>query len=55
MENIAPGAAARPFWRDNCMLCSRCYHICPRHAVQYGKTTVGKGQCRMFVSGMLKK
>jgi ferredoxin len=55
MENIAPGADARPFWRDNCMLCSRCYHICPRHAVQYGKTTVGKGQCRLFVSGMLKK
>ena len=27
---------SRPHWSDNCALCLRCYHICPRHAVQYG-------------------
>lgn len=34
----------RPEWRENCAMCLRCYHICPRHAVAYGKATVGKGQ-----------
>lgn len=34
----------RPEWRDRCALCLRCYHICPQHAVAYGKATAGKGQ-----------
>ncbi len=33
-----------PRWHDNCALCLRCYHICPCHAVAYGKATEGKGQ-----------
>lgn len=34
----------RPQWGDFCALCLRCYHVCPRHAVAYGKATDGKGQ-----------
>lgn len=34
----------RPQWGELCALCLRCYHICPRHAVAYGKATEGKGQ-----------
>lgn len=34
----------RPQWGEKCALCLRCYHICPRHAVAYGKATEGKGQ-----------
>lgn len=33
-----------PRWGDRCALCLRCYHICPRRAVAYGKATDGKGQ-----------
>lgn len=33
-----------PRWAERCALCLRCYHICPRHAIAYGKTTDGKGQ-----------
>lgn len=33
-----------PEWGDNCALCLRCYHICPEHAVAYGKKTAHKGQ-----------
>lgn len=33
-----------PQWGANCALCLRCYHVCPRHAVAYGKATDGKGQ-----------
>lgn len=33
-----------PQWGDNCTMCLRCYHTCPRHAVAYGKATKGKGQ-----------
>ncbi|MBD5215637.1 MAG: 4Fe-4S binding protein [Bacteroidales bacterium] len=34
----------RPEWGGECALCLRCYHICPRRAVAYGRTTNGKGQ-----------
>lgn len=37
-------SADGPQWADNCALCLRCYHICPRHAVAYGTATDGKGQ-----------
>lgn len=33
-----------PVWGDNCAGCLACYHVCPRHAVMYGKATVNKGQ-----------
>ncbi len=37
-------ADGRPQWGSHCALCLRCYHTCPRHAVAYGKATIGKGQ-----------
>lgn len=42
MRNIGMSPAA-PVWGDNCTMCLRCYHICPRHAVAY-RFTEGKGQ-----------
>lgn len=43
MHNITM-ADGEPNWADRCALCLRCYHICPRRAVAYGKATDGKGQ-----------
>ena len=38
------GNALRPHWGADCAGCLACYHICPVHAVQYGKSTLRKGQ-----------
>lgn len=35
---------SHPRWGNHCALCLRCYHICPRHAVAYGKETARKGR-----------
>jgi len=35
-----------PKWGPACMMCLRCYHHCPAHAVKYGRHTDGKGQYR---------
>lgn len=43
MENITM-KEGRPQWHNHCALCLRCYHICPGHAVEYGKATRSKGQ-----------
>lgn len=43
MQNIRM-EGERPAWGDNCALCLRCYHYCPRHAIAYGDKTIGKGQ-----------
>lgn len=43
MENITM-KEGRPQWHNHCALCLRCYHICPEHAVEYGKATRSKGQ-----------
>lgn len=43
MHNIRMDSG-EPCWGDRCALCLRCYHICPRRAVAYGKATDGKGQ-----------
>lgn len=55
MENIAMAEAGNaanarvtPRWGDSCALCLRCYHICPAHAVCYGKETDGKGSKKVF-------
>ena len=37
-----------PVWGRKCALCLRCYHICPSHAVAYGKETDGKGQKKVM-------
>jgi ferredoxin len=33
-----------PKWNGHCTMCMGCYHHCPVNAIQYGKTTEGKGQ-----------
>lgn len=38
----------RPRWGRRCESCLACYHVCPRHAVQYGRATERKGQYRHF-------
>ncbi len=40
----AKGSA--PEWQHNghCLTCFACYHHCPRHAIEYGKRTLHKGQ-----------
>lgn len=43
MDNISM-VNGHPQWHDNCALCLRCYHLCPKHAVAYGKATINKGQ-----------
>ncbi len=34
----------KPVWGSHCAFCSRCYHQCPRHAIDYDKTARFKGQ-----------
>lgn len=34
----------KPRWHKDCIMCLRCYHICPRHAIRYGDQTDRKGQ-----------
>lgn len=41
-----------PQWKHNkkCMTCFACYHSCPKHAIQYGWMTRGKGQYHFCVN-----
>ena len=50
LENIVPDTGMRPTWGPNCALCMRCYHLCPNHAINYGRETENKGQYRYFLS-----
>ena len=34
----------KPQWGTECTMCLACYHVCPHHAIEYGKRTKGKGQ-----------
>lgn len=43
-RNISPSADGTPVWGPDCAYCLRCYHICPHHAVAYGRVTARKGQ-----------
>ena len=43
MQNITL-ENGRPVWHGHCNTCDACYHHCPKHAIQYGKSTRGKGQ-----------
>lgn len=54
MGNISMCKDRRPLWNNRCMMCSRCYHICPAHAVQYGRKTIGKGQYRRL-TGLIRQ
>lgn len=37
--------AGNPVWQNkNCTGCLRCYHNCPKRAIEWGKFTRNKGQ-----------
>lgn len=42
MGNVKVGTI--PAWGPNCAGCFGCYHVCPVHAITYGKFTARKGQ-----------
>lgn len=42
----SPATKSLPKWGPACAMCLRCYHQCPTHAINYGKSTLGKGQYR---------
>jgi NAD-dependent dihydropyrimidine dehydrogenase PreA subunit len=46
VNDIDGGFGKMPQWKHNgtCLTCFACYHHCPHHAIEYGKTTRGKGQ-----------
>lgn len=44
LNNISLDSSGHPRWGADCCSCLACYHSCPKHAVQYGKATLGKGQ-----------
>lgn len=43
-SNITMSADRKPQWANDCTYCLRCYHVCPAHAVAYGRHTKNKGQ-----------
>ncbi len=43
-SNIIMGPDRHPQWANDCTYCLRCYHVCPAHAVAYGRSTKHKGQ-----------
>ena len=34
----------RPVWGEKCYQCLACINRCPKQAIEYGKTTIGKGR-----------
>lgn len=46
VKNIIGGKGFSPQWKHNesCTACMTCYHHCPKHAIEYGCRTKGKGQ-----------
>ena len=34
----------RPKWNGHCTNCMSCYHRCPKNAINFGKSSIGKGQ-----------
>lgn len=47
MNNITM-VSGHPCWGTDCALCLGCYHVCPAHAVAYGKATCNKGQKKIL-------
>ena len=45
----------RPRWGFRCCSCLGCYHVCPVHAVEYGKETKKKGQYLFPLPGIATK
>lgn len=43
LQNIAL-EEGKPRWNGHCTNCDACYHYCPKHAIQFGTKSKGKGQ-----------
>ncbi len=41
----------KPVWHGRCEQCFGCYNVCPTHAIEFGKSTLGK---RQYVNPVLK-
>ncbi len=57
-KNIVADESGSPLWGGRCTMCLGCYHVCPRHAVAYGKRTTHKGQWQgslTYISGNHRK
>ena len=54
MANIVM-LGGHPQWSVNCAFCLRCYHVCPHHAVAYGRQTAKKGQYRNLLQYVIKE
>lgn len=52
MKNIALHDG-HPLWGNECCGCLACYHVCPTHAINYGRFTQGKGQ--YYFNGIIGK
>lgn len=50
-DNSCPGPdqTKYPHWGTDCLMCTRCYHICPQHAISYKHTSPDKGQYTHFL------
>ncbi|MFV0497412.1 MAG: EFR1 family ferrodoxin [Candidatus Fimivivens sp.] len=49
---------SNPIWNHNCQQCVACINSCPNHAIQYGKTTIGRNRYvnqEIGVAGLLKQ
>lgn len=44
LHNVQMKPNAKPVWGENCAMCLSCYHHCPKHAIEYGRQTMMKGQ-----------
>lgn len=49
LGNMELDHTQHPRWKGHCTGCLRCYHICPKHAIEYGKFTRKKGQVKINV------
>lgn len=45
--NITMSTNGNPEWGDNCAFCTACYHVCPRHAIEWRNATRTKGQYKL--------
>ena len=44
LGNVTLSNEGTPAWGRHCTLCLACYHVCPRHSIEYGNSTRRKGQ-----------
>lgn len=50
MTNIYLDNFHNPVWGDKCAFCTACYHVCPKHAIEWHNATNKKRQQNTFLS-----